>query len=102
MRELSSEQRAIVRAGDPEMSDDPEVQRALERIPCEMAATYNLACRCWAYVTLGQAGNIQDVAIVRRLCEQRNVGVWDHQIIDQARQLAWNRLEASRGGVPAA
>ncbi|KKL11497.1 hypothetical protein LCGC14_2545250, partial [marine sediment metagenome] len=52
---------------------------------------------CWVWITLGQAGTIEDVAIVRRLCEQRNIGVRDHQIIDQARKLAYGRLETASG-----
>jgi hypothetical protein len=94
MPELNAEQRLLVRDSDPKMSDDPAVQRALERIPCEMAATYNLAARCWVWITLGQGGTIEDVAIVRKLCQQRELGVREHQIIDQAKKVAWARVKS--------
>lgn len=98
MLRLTNGQRALIRAGDLEVSSDLEVQRALERIPVETAATYSLAARCWLWigVCIPRAGTIEDVAVVRKLCEQRNVGVREHRIIDQARKLAHARLEASR------
>lgn len=61
-----------------EVSSDPEVQEALERICVETTDTYWLVSWLWRLVP--------DVLAVRRLCELKAVmNMSDHQVIHTAR-----------------
>ena len=58
---------------EPVVSNDPEVQEALERMCIETMATYRLVSTCWVM--------LRDARAVRRLCEFRDIGISERQIV---------------------
>lgn len=68
--------RTIRLPDEPVVSNDPEVQEALERICIETMATYRLVAVCWILV--------RDVMLVRELCKQRSLGLSEHGCICEA------------------